>query len=66
MKEENESSIAMQTHCLGCGNEIYAPAVYQWSHGGLECQCGYRSIRMTDDLWFASRREFLGNLPQQH
>jgi len=40
--------VAMQTHCLGCWNQLYAPAIYQWSHWGLICSCWYVSIKMSN------------------
>jgi tRNA U54 and U55 pseudouridine synthase Pus10 len=42
--------IAMQTYCIHCGLEQYAPAVYSISHGEEPCcWCGKISRKMTDE-----------------
>lgn len=31
----------MVSRCPGCHREMWAPGVWDFSHGEVECQCGY-------------------------
>ena len=32
----------MVRHCPGCHREMYAPVVWDFSHGAVTCGCGHR------------------------
>jgi len=50
--------IAMQTRCVHCGKEQYAPAVWDISHGRHPCcWCGEMSTEMSDEEWRAKLAE---------
>ena len=51
------SDIAMQTYCVHCGMEQYAPLVYPISLGEVGCAwCGKKSCCMTDDVYKLNMR----------
>jgi len=44
--------IAMQSRCVHCRREQYAPAVFSISHGEHPCVwCGKKSKKMTHKEW---------------
>lgn len=48
---------AVQTRCPHCDREIYAMAVWAFSHGGLTCRCGRVSTAMRYDEWLTTLAE---------
>jgi len=51
------NDLAMQTRCVHCGKEQYAPAVIHVSNGeGQCCWCGEYSTKMTVDEYYAAHR----------
>lgn len=62
--------IAMQTRCVNCLTEHWAPAVMLVSYGDMICRCGHTSQPMTyaeyaDALHAAMRRREEQRAPQQ-
>lgn len=48
---------AMQDHCPNCGIEIYAFAVWDFSHGNCKCGCGHISEVMDVSEYSRKMRE---------
>lgn len=55
MTEEKEEDIAMQTRCVVCLKEQWAPQVHPISMGEAECTwCGAMGVKMTYKEWQAA------------
>lgn len=57
MTEPREPDLAMQHHCLACGKEQWAPAVWAISTGLAGCSwCGVKGERMGQEEYDERRR----------
>ena len=55
-----EKEIAMQTRCIYCKKEQYAPAVYAISYGEHPCVwCGKTPPKLSYDEWHKKLKEKL-------
>ena len=55
---EEDKNIAMQSRCVHCGQEQWAPAVWGISHGELTCAwCGGLSEKMTYEEYYQKLKE---------
>lgn len=59
-----EQETYMQSRCIACGGELYALAVYDYSHGHARCHnCGNLGVPMSKDEYLAKLRARMDEPP---